>query len=152
MKSAAANARERIGSRVTTYVLDASAVIRYIDDEVGAVRVEQILKECAHGRGEACLSAVQWGEIAGNLRKRFGAEREAHLLHALLPSVGQIVPATGERAVHAAQLKVDRGLGYADAFALELAMDSPDHLLVTADYGFKVADNLARIEFLPAKE
>jgi hypothetical protein len=30
-------------------------------------------------------------------------------------------------------------------------MDSPDHVLVTADYDFKTVADLARIEFLPAK-
>jgi hypothetical protein len=30
-------------------------------------------------------------------------------------------------------------------------MDSPDHVSVTADYGFKEVADLARIEFLPAK-
>ena len=30
-------------------------------------------------------------------------------------------------------------------------MDSPDHLLVTADYDFKAVDDLAKIEFLPPK-
>ena len=38
-----------------------------------------------------------------------------------------------------------------DAFAVHLAMDSPDHILVTADYDFKAVEDLARIEFLPAK-
>lgn len=65
--------------------------------------------------------------------------------------MGRIVPATGERAVRAAELKVDHGLGYADAFALELAVSTPDALLVTADYGFQSAADLASIEFLPAK-
>jgi hypothetical protein len=48
-------------------------------------------------------------------------------------------------------MKVDRKISYADAFALDLAMASPDHVLLTADYGFKQVDDLARIEFLPAK-
>jgi hypothetical protein len=46
---------------------------------------------------------------------------------------------------------VDRKISYADAFALDLAMASLEHILVTADYGFKAVDDLARIEFLPAK-
>jgi predicted nucleic acid-binding protein len=53
--------------------------------------------------------------------------------------------------VRAAEIKEDRKLAYADAFAIELAMDSPDHLLVTADYDFKEVADLARIEFLPVK-
>lgn len=136
---------------MTVYVLDSSALIRFIDNEAGAVRVEEILRDCAAWHAEICASAVQWGEVAGNLRKRFGEVAQASILCTLLPSEATIVPATADRAVRAASLKVDRKISYADAFALDLAMDSPDHVLVTADYGFKDVEDLARIEFLPAK-
>jgi len=136
---------------VTTFVLDASALIRFVDNEAGAGRVEEILSACAALQAGICISAVQWGEAAGNFRKRFGAMREAHILSNVLPSEAVIVPANASRAVRAAALRVDRGISYADAFAVELAMDSPLHILVTADLGFKSVDDLARIEFLPAK-
>ena len=103
------------------------------------------------GQAEVCISAMQWGEIAGRLRQRFGESDEMRILSGLLPSEARIVPVSGERAVLAANLKIDRKIAYADAFALELAMDSPDHVLVTADYGFKAVADLAQIEFLPAK-
>ncbi len=61
------------------------------------------------------------------------------------------MPARADRAVRAAEHKVDRGIAYADAFAVDLAMDSPDHVLVTADDGFKAVKDLVRIEFLPMK-
>jgi len=134
---------------MTTFVLDASAVIRYADREPGAERVQELLIACAAWKADICISAVQWGEVAGNFRKRFGAPREEALLGALLPSEVRIVPATAERAVCAAALKVDRNLAYADGFAVDLAMDSPDHVLVTADYGFKAVESLIKIEFLP---
>ena len=72
-------------------------------------------------------------------------------MNSLLPSEAKVVPASAERALHAAEIKVDRKIAYADAFALDLAMDSPGHVLMTADFGFKTVDELARIEFLPAK-
>lgn len=136
---------------MTVYVMDSSALIRYIDDEAGADRVEEVLLAGAAGQVEVRVSAVQWGEVAGNLRKRFGASRESILMTNLLHSEAEIEPASAERAVRAAGLKVDRKISYADAIALELAMDSSDHVLVTADYGFKAVTDLARIEFLPAK-
>ena len=136
---------------MTVYILDSSAVIRYIDSEAGADRVNAILKACVAGQAEVCISAVQWGEVAGNLRKRLGASQEKSILSSLLPSESEIVPASAERAVRAAELRVDHKISYADAFALNLAMDSPDHILVTADYGFEAVDDLARIEFLPVK-
>jgi ribonuclease VapC len=136
---------------MTVYVLDSSALIRYLDKEAGGDRVKAILKACVTGQAELHISAVQWGEVAGNLRKRFGAQEEERVLSSLLPSDAEIVPASGERAVRAAELRVDHRISYADAFALNLAMDSPQHVLITSDYGFKPVDNLAQIEFLPAK-
>ncbi len=136
---------------MTTYVLDSSAALRYVDDGAGADRIEEILSACAGWQAELSISAVQWGEIAGKLRKRFGHSDEIRILSSLLPSEAKIVPATADRAVHAAALKVDRNLAYADCFAINLAMDSVDHILVTSDYGFKAVEDLARIEFLPAK-
>ena len=136
---------------MTTYVLDSSAALRYVDDGAGADRVEEILSACAGWQAELSISAVQWGEIAGKLRKRFGDADETRILSSLLPSDARIVPATADRAVHAAALTVDRNIAYADGFAVDLAMDSVDHVLVTADYDFKAVDDLARIEFLPAQ-
>jgi PIN domain nuclease of toxin-antitoxin system len=136
---------------MTAYVLDSSALLRYIDNEAGADRIEGILIDSVAGQAKVCISAVQWGEVAGNLRKRLGALQERRILSSFLPSESEIVAASAERAVRAAEIKVDRKIAYADAFALELAMESADHVLVTADYGFKAVDDLARIEFLPAK-
>jgi predicted nucleic acid-binding protein len=136
---------------MTAYILDSSTLLRYIDNEAGAERVEQLLGAYVAGEVDACISAVQWGEVAGNLRKRLGASQQRRILSSLLPSELEIVPVSGERAVRAAELKVDRKISYADAFALELATSLADHVLVTADYGFKDVEDLARIEFLPLK-
>lgn len=133
------------------YILDASALIRYLDGEAGGQRVEEIISACASGQAGVCISAVQWGEVAGNLRKRFGASTEATVMASLLPSKASIVSVTGDRAIRAAALKVDRNLAYADGFAMDLALESSDRILVTADYGFKAVDDLAKIEFLPTK-
>jgi predicted nucleic acid-binding protein len=136
---------------MTTYVLDSSAIIRFVDNEAGAERVEEILSACAARKCEISIPAIQWGETAGNFRKRFGPLRETHIMSSVLPSEATIAPATGQRAVHAAALRVDHKISYADAFAVDLAMDSSDCVLVTADYGFKAAEKLIRVEFLPLK-
>jgi rRNA maturation endonuclease Nob1 len=68
-----------------------------------------------------------------------------------LPSEAEIVSASGDRAVRAADVKADRKIPYADAFALELAMNAAECVLVTADYEFKAVADLASVEFLPTK-
>jgi len=136
---------------MVTYVLDSSALLRYLDKEAGALRVREILRACSSYEAALCISAVQWGEIAGKLRKRLGPVEGMRVLDGILLGEGEIVSATAERAVRAAGLKVDRKISYADGFAIDLAMEAPDHVLVTADFDFKAVEDLARIEFLPAK-
>lgn len=136
---------------MTRYVLDASSLIRYVDDQAGSARVEEILAECVAGRADVCISAVQWGEVASNLRKRMGVSHERRILSSLLPSEAEIVPVRAEDAMRTGDLRVDKKIAYADAFAIDLAMQSRSHILVTADYDFKAVDDLARIEFLPAE-
>jgi predicted nucleic acid-binding protein len=136
---------------VNVFVLDSSAVLRYIDREAGGPRVKAVIESVAAGQAEIYISALQWGEVAGRLRKRLGADAQKRILESLRQLEFKIVPASAERAEHAGELRIDRKIAYADAFALDLAMDSPEHILVTADYGFKDFADLARIEFLPLK-
>jgi predicted nucleic acid-binding protein len=136
---------------MTVFVLDSSAVLRFIDKEAGAERVREIFRACAGGEADVCISAVQWGEVAGVLRNRFSAPAQKRILESLMQLLPGVVPASVERAVRAAELRIDRKIAYAGAFALDLAMDSADHVLVTADYDFKAVADLAQIEFLPVK-
>jgi predicted nucleic acid-binding protein len=133
------------------FVFDASAIFRFIDREAGAERVRAAFRECARGMAEAQISAVQWGEVASVQRKRLGAQAEKRLLADLIDLQLHVIPVTAERAEQAAAIHVDRKIPNADSYAIELAMDSPEHVLVTADYDFKQVADLARIEFLPAK-
>src|ERR1051326_769145 len=59
---------------MVTYVLDASAVLRYLDDEAGAQRVSEIIKVHLAGRCEVAISALHWGEIAGIIHKVHGSD------------------------------------------------------------------------------
>jgi PIN domain nuclease of toxin-antitoxin system len=133
------------------YVLDSSAVLRFIDNEAGVYRVDAIFSDCDAGNAMAWISAVQWGELATKFRKKFGPGSETEMLRDLLPSRSRVIPVDAEQAIRAGILRADHGIAYADAFALDLAMKSTEHILVTADYGFKAVEDLAQIEFLPAK-
>ena len=136
---------------MSVFVFDSSAVLRYLDHEAGAERVKAILRCSANESSAICISALQWGEIAAVLRKRYGAVEQKRNLANLVELQFRVIAVSAERAVRAAAIRVDRKMAFADAFGIELAMDSPEHLLVTSDYDFKKVEDLARIEFLPVK-
>lgn len=136
---------------MVTYVLDSSAVLRYLDDEPGAARVSEILKGHIGGRCEAVICALHWGEVAGISLKLRG-EQAVELVLSRLNAFGiQVIAADGERAVRAARIKVKRRIPYVDAFGVEFAAQSSDRIFVTSDFDFKPAAADAKIEFLPAK-
>jgi len=136
---------------MVTYVLDANAVLRYLDREAGFDRVSEIIKQHLAGHVRIIMSAIHWGEVAG-ITCRNHDRATADLVLVRLFSLGiEIVPATGERAVRSALIKLERKIPYADAFGVELASDSPKHVLVTADFDLKAAAKDVKIEFLPRK-
>jgi PIN domain nuclease of toxin-antitoxin system len=136
---------------MTTYVLDASAVLRYLDRERGYERIRELLTLHADGKTEIVISAVQWGEIACKLFQRHDRARYEYIMSRLDSLRLTLEPATAERAAAAGMLKASTKIGYADAFCVQAALDSPQHTVVTADFGFQAAAHLVNIEFLPAK-
>jgi predicted nucleic acid-binding protein len=133
------------------YILDSSAILRYLDGEAGAGRVAEVIKGHLAGRWNAVISAIHWGEVAGVTCKFHGRPAVDLVLSRLLAFGLEIVPVDGERAVRAALIKASRKIPYADAFGVELAAESAERVLITADFDLKPAARDVKIEFLPRK-
>jgi predicted nucleic acid-binding protein len=103
------------------------------------------------GRCEAVICSLHWGEVAGQICKRRGAPTMELVLSRLEAFGFEVVPASADRAVRAALIKLKRRIPYVDAFGLELAAEGRDRVFVTADFDFKPASRDVKIEFLPAK-
>lgn len=142
-----------------SYVLDASAILRFTDKEAGYDRIHELFNQSAKGKIEVLISAVNWSEVLAALYKRAGgnhaaAKALAGNLAALPLTIAAADQATAEEA---ASLKSNFKLPLADAFAAALtrvssANSGKQTTLVTADYDFKaIPAGTMRIEFLPVK-
>jgi predicted nucleic acid-binding protein len=136
---------------MVTYILDSSAVLRYLDNEAGAERVAEIIKAHLAGKCVAVIAALHWGEIAGITWKSHGRQAMDLVLSRLSAFGIQVVPADGDQAVSAALIKLKRLIPYVDAFGVALAAVARDRIFLTADFDVKPASGDAKIEFLPAK-
>lgn len=96
-----------------TAVLDASAMLAFLQGEAGADAVESVLS------GVASCSSVNWSEVAQKVRAAGGDWRIAS---SLLSSYGlKVEPATIEDGEWAAELwRPGAGLSLADRFCLAL--------------------------------
>ncbi|MGA9392082.1 MAG: PIN domain-containing protein [Candidatus Sulfotelmatobacter sp.] len=136
---------------MVTYVLDSSAVLRYLDGDAGSDRVSEIIKGHLAGGCEAVISSLHWGEIAGHTCKRRGRGAMDSVLSRLVAFGIPVVSVDADRAVRAALIRLKTSIPYVDAFGVELTAKSREHVFVTADFDFKAASRDVKIEFLQAK-
>jgi predicted nucleic acid-binding protein len=126
------------------YVLDANALTAFFEARRGAAeKVRHLLGEAARLDAPLLMSAVTWGEVF-YIEWRYRGETKAREAEAsLLEMPIAVIAVDRERATRAGTLKQRHALGYADAFAAELAIER-GAWLVTADPEFqKVGKGLA---------
>jgi ribonuclease VapC len=118
-------------------VVDASAVLTYLQGEPGAEEVERHLEE-----GAVC-GAVNWSEVAQKIR---AAGRDWDLARALLVSYSvEVAPVTEDDAEWAAaRWRAGEGLSIADRLCMALGRRL-DSLVVTADASWGAEDGIEQI-------
>lgn len=140
------------GDRNRRYVLDANALVGLFEDRKGtAARVERLLEGALLEDSPLLMSAVNWGEVLYVTWRHHGevTAREAEARMREMPLA--VIAADRERASRAAALKQKHNLGYADAFAAELALER-GAWLVTADPEFSRMGKTLSLYPLPRHE
>ena len=132
-------------------VLDASALLRFLDAEPGSDYVERLLLQCAAGEATLLMAAVNWGECISAIVRYKGMDAASDLINKLSSLRITVIPIDASAAEDAAFFKQRFKIPYADAFAGSLALRETA-TLVTADFDFKsLPAGVLRIEFLPLK-
>jgi predicted nucleic acid-binding protein len=134
------------------YVLDTNALIGFFEGRAGvSEKVKRLLGEALRQELPLLMSAGNWGEVFymewryhGEAKAR---EAEARLQEMLITVIG----VDRERASRAGAVQQRYGLGYADAFAAELAMEQAAWL-VTADPEFSKVGKALSVHSLPRHE
>jgi predicted nucleic acid-binding protein len=134
------------------YVLDANALVGLFEDrKVIAEKVERLLRDALLRGLPLLMSAVNWGEVFYTEWRYRGEEmaREAEAKLQVMPIA--VISVDQDRATRAGALKQKHGIGYADAFAAELAIER-NAWLVTADPEFSKVGQALSIYSLPRHE
>ncbi len=140
----------RAGAR--RYVLDANALVGLFEDREGiAEKVERLLHDALLRELPLLMSAVNWGEVFYTEWRYRGESRAREAEERLREMPIAIIGVDQDRATRAAAVKQRHALGYADAFAAELAMER-DAWLVTADPEFSKLGKTLSLYPLPRHE
>jgi len=134
------------------YVLDANALVSLIEGRVvAAERVRRLLEEASRIGQPVLLSSINWGEVF-YIAWRLHGEAQALATEFKLQQLPiDVIPVDRNRATRAATLKHKHNLGYADAFAAELAIET-GAWLVTADPEFSKMGKSLTVYSLPRHE
>ena len=139
-------------SGMRRYVLDANALIGFFESrETASGKVRHLLGEAFRLELPLLMSAVNWGEVF-YMEWRYHGEAKAREAESNLRRLPVSVIAVDlDRATRAATLKQKHNLGYADAFAAELAIEH-GAWLVSADPEFAKVGKALSLYPLPRHE
>jgi ribonuclease VapC len=132
---------------VATYVLDANALLAYLDDSHSAEKVEELLVEAQKNKASVLMSAVNWGE-AHFVHTRGRGEEATRAMRRLVRRFPlKVMPADAKGAEGASEIKARFKLHYADCFAAALAVEHKA-TIVTADADYKRLQGQLKILWL----
>jgi ribonuclease VapC len=131
----------------TVYILDSFALLAFLEDERGAVRVQEILESAWSGDTHAYLSLINMGEVLYITERERGLPLAQKTLSAIEQLPLGIVSASRERVLAAAHIKANYTLAYADAFAVAAALEFQGPV-VTGDPEFSAVETLVQVEWL----
>lgn len=126
------------------YVLDSYALLAYLGGEIGAAKVEQLLKLTQKGACVLYLSWMNLGETLYIVERQRGLQDALFVLGLIKQLPISLLEVTNEQVLEAAHIKAHHPLAYADAFAVAAARDKGAKL-VTGDPEFEAVSELVNI-------
>jgi predicted nucleic acid-binding protein len=119
-----------------SFVLDASAVVHYLQAGLGAGKLEQLLADARRRQLLLWMSVLNLGEVYYLTWQRAGEEKARHSVASLSRLPIQIVPVDLLQSLKAGELKVLHKIPYVDCIAAALALQQ-QATLVTSDRDFE---------------
>jgi predicted nucleic acid-binding protein len=134
---------------IPTYVVDASALLRFLANEPGATEVERLFKQASTGDVQLLMSAVNWAEVLYVVLKTHGQSAMTTIESRMLSLPIQMISLDAMNAKDAAEFRFNHKIPFADSFAGALAV-SNRATLVTADFDFHGLTS-PKVHLLPTK-
>lgn len=119
-----------------TYVLDASAVLDFVEDGPGAERVQQLFEDAARSHTPVLVSVMNWGEVFYQSWQKRGEGPARKTLADLERLPIEVIPVDLYQALKAGELKAVHKIPFVDSVAAALAT-LRKATLVTSDRDFE---------------
>ena len=131
-------------------VLDAWAVLAYLNNEPAAQAVRHVLRRAKRREIVVLFSIINYGECMYVVERAKGLEAAQAAANIIDQLPLHVVPADRALVFEAAHLKARYPISYADAFSAALAKQNRAPLM-TGDPEFKAVEPEVAIHWLPAR-
>lgn len=128
-------------------VFDSHALLKFVQDEIGANRVEELLTASQEGKIRAFMNEINLGKVYYITIRRSGIESAKELLEHFHSLPIGIVPASWDIIVLASEVKAGYALSYADCFVVASALKH-DASVLTGDPEFKNVEHMVEIDWI----
>ena len=135
-------------------VLDACALISYLNDETGSDIVDDLLKKTAGGETNIYMNIVNLIEVHYANIRSLGPEQAEIILENILASPIQVVPAVSDTVFQqSSRLKASYKCSLADAIGLATAIELSGQFVTSDHHELEAIEKNESIHFiwLPAK-
>lgn len=130
-----------------SYLFDSHAILTFFQNEQRSQDVADLLNHSLKQGLERLLCVVNLGEIIYLTKRRFGNHKKIEILGQVYRLGFRVLSATDEIVFHAAEIKGEYPLSYADCFAVACAMKHRA-ILVTGDREFEAVSDLVSIHWI----
>ena len=128
-------------------VLDAYALMAYLEGEPGAETIRNLLLQSLRGEMHLVVTTINLGEVYYNIARTNSLEIADRLVGKLIDLPIEIASVDWELALQAARLKAETPIAFADCFAAALAQ-LRECTVVTGDKEFQRLESKVRVEWL----
>lgn len=128
-------------------VLDASALMVYLEKEPGYEKVKDLFVKATENGRKLLMTTVNWGEVFYVLIRDYGIQEAEKIQNLIETFPIESVPVDTALARQAAIYKATKKIPYADCFALALAKIRKAEI-ITKDKEFKVAEEEIKIVWI----
>jgi ribonuclease VapC len=128
-------------------ILDANALVAFLQDEPGADEVRNLLLKAEEDSLKLAMSVVNLGEVWYAIARVKSAEVADEFIHQIRGMAIEIVDADWPLTRQAAAYKARGGISYADCFAAALAQNRKGEI-VTGDREFRALEGEIGISWI----
>lgn len=137
-------------TEIPRFVLDSYALIAFLQDEPGSVRISKILEQARNNLAEIWLTIINYGEVIYITERENGLTAAQQVIAAIDDLPITVIEADRKLTFAAAHIKAQHSLSYADAFAVALAQIH-EATILAGDAEFQSVAETVKIEWLPRK-